>query len=106
MSGRRSSASGCGGQDNCWPVIAPHRVQRYANVACHSLVRPPRARCPAAQRGATIAAPPRKATQETRVRLQPAKFHSAEQTPRDRRNVREDNDLTAAIVKAAAAKLQ
>jgi hypothetical protein len=37
---------GCGGQDDRWPVITPHRVQRYANVACHSLVRPHRARCP------------------------------------------------------------
>ena len=31
---------GRGGQDDRRPVIAPHRVQRYANVACHSLVRP------------------------------------------------------------------
>src|SRR5580700_6992499 len=37
---------GCGGQDDRWPVITPHRIQRYANVACHSLVRPHRARCP------------------------------------------------------------
>jgi hypothetical protein len=28
---------GRGGQDDRRPVIAPHRVQRYANVACHSL---------------------------------------------------------------------
>ena len=34
------------GQDDRWPMIASHRVQRYANVACHSLVRPRRARCP------------------------------------------------------------
>ena len=37
---------GGGGHDDRRPVIAPHRVQRYANVARHSLVRPPGPRCP------------------------------------------------------------
>ena len=31
------------GQYGRRPVIAPHRIQRYANVACHSFVRPPSA---------------------------------------------------------------
>jgi hypothetical protein len=51
-------------------VIAPHRIQCYANFACHSFVRPPERVARTALRGATIAAPPSKATQETRVRLQ------------------------------------
>src|SRR5271154_5332152 len=34
-----------GGHDDGRPVIAAHRVQRYANIARHSLVRPPRACC-------------------------------------------------------------
>ena len=37
---------GRGGQDDRRPMIAAHRVQRYTNVARHSLVRPPGAPCP------------------------------------------------------------
>ena len=54
---------GGGGHDDARPMVAAHRVQRYANVARHSLVRPPEARSAGgARRGATIAASPRKAT--------------------------------------------
>src|SRR3984957_13134572 len=44
--GKAFESEGCGGEDDRWPVIAPHRVQCYTNVACHSLVRPRPARCP------------------------------------------------------------
>src|ERR1700722_8387686 len=44
--GKAFKRQGRGGQNDRWAMIATHRVQRYANVACHSLVRPRRARCP------------------------------------------------------------
>src|SRR5262249_18386225 len=34
------------GYDDRRSVIASHRVQRYANVARHSMIRPPGPRCP------------------------------------------------------------
>ena len=40
-----------GGHDDRWPVIAPHRVQRYANIARHSLGPTARAALPG-RRGA------------------------------------------------------
>ena len=76
-----------GMQDDRRPVIAPHRVQRYANVARHSLSdRPGRVARGAARRDNSGSAAQGNARNYLLVA---ANIDWAEQMPRDRRNVRD-----------------
>src|ERR1700677_1757761 len=80
------------GKDDRWPVIAPHRVQRYANVACHSLVRPRRARCPdgTARRDNSGSTVQGNARNSSSVAARDGSIRRR-RTSRDRPNVREED---------------